>query len=70
MTRRSGSSTRRPDPNPAGAGALLIGAIIGCAAIGLVAGLAIGAPVVLALGGGFAGVGVGFRLVHDRFRDL
>ena len=29
-----------------------------------------GAPALLALAGGFVGVGVGFRLVYGRFKDL
>ena len=65
--------TRRSDwhgASPAGAGALLIGAILTCAAVGLGIGLALGVPVPLGLAGGFAGVGVGFWLVYDRFRDL
>jgi hypothetical protein len=66
MTRRSD----RQGASPAGAGALLIGAMLACAGVGLLVGLAIGAPAPLALAGGFVGVGVGFRLVHDRFRDL
>ena len=70
MTRRSGPHTHRQGAGPAGAGALLIGAIIACAAVGLGVGLLVGAPAALALMGGFVGVGVGFRVVHDRFRDL
>jgi hypothetical protein len=66
MTRRSGSR----GANPAGAGALLIGAILACAALGLGVGALVGAPAPLALAGGFVGLGVGFRIVHDRFRDL
>jgi hypothetical protein len=30
----------------------------------------LGVPAPLGLAGGFIGVGVGFRLVYDRFRDL
>jgi hypothetical protein len=56
--------------NPAGAGALLIGAIVGCAAVGLGLGALIGAPALLALAGGFVGVGVGFSIVYSRFKDL
>lgn len=65
--------TRRSDPHgtgPAGAGALLIGAILSCAAVGLGIGLVLGVPAPLGLAGGFIGVGVGFWLVYDRFRDL
>jgi hypothetical protein len=70
MTRRSGPDTQRPGASPAGAGALLIGAILACAGVGLGIGLLLGAPAPPALAGGFVGVVVGFRLVHDRFRDL
>jgi hypothetical protein len=65
--------TRRSDPqgaSPAGAGALLIGAILACAAVGLGIGFVLGAPALLGLAGGFIGVGAGFWLVHDRFKDL
>ena len=70
MTRRSDRPTQSQGPSPAGAGALLIGAILTCAAVGLGVGLVVGAPALLGLVGGFIGVGVGFWLVHDRFKDL
>jgi len=66
VTRRS----HRSGASPAGAGGLLIGAILTCAAVGLGIGALVGAPAPLALVGGFIGVGVGFRLVYDRFKDL
>jgi hypothetical protein len=56
--------------SPAGAGALLVGAILACAAVGLGIGALVGAPALLALAGGFVGVGVGFRLVYSRFKHL
>ena len=56
--------------SPAGAGALLIGAILVCAAVGLGIGALLGAPALLALAGGFVGVGVGFWIVYSRFKDL
>ena len=59
-----------PTRDAAGAGAMLIGAIVACAAVGLGLGALVGAPVLLALVGGFVGVGVGFWIVYDRFRDL
>ena len=65
--------TRRSDQqgaSPAGAGALLIGTILTCAAVGLGIGLVLGVPAPLGLAGGFIGVGVGFWLVYDRFKDL
>ena len=70
MTRRSGRPTQGQGAGPAGAGALLIGTILACAAVGLGIGLALGAPALLALVGGFVGVGVGFWVVYDRYRDL
>ena len=66
MTRRSDSQ----GTSPAGAGALLIGTILSCAAVGLGIGLVLGVPALLGLVGGFIGVGVGFWLVYDRFKDL
>jgi hypothetical protein len=56
--------------SPAGAGALLVGAILLCAAVGLALGALLGVPTLLALVGGFVGVGVGFRIVYSRFKDL
>jgi hypothetical protein len=68
MTRRSGRPTQ--GAGPAGAGALLIGTILTCAGVGLGIGALVGAPAVLALAGGFIGVGLGFRIVYDRYRDI
>ena len=62
--------SKTPARDAAGAGALLIGTILACAAVGLGVGALIGAPAALAIVGGFAGVGVGFWLVHSRFKDL
>jgi hypothetical protein len=62
--------SKTPARDAAGAGALLIGTILACAAVGLGVGALIGAPAALAIAGGFAGVGVGFWLVHSRFKDL
>ena len=56
--------------SPAGAGALLIGAIVACAGVGLGIGALLGVPALLALAGGFVGVGVGFWIVYSRFKDL
>jgi hypothetical protein len=54
----------------AGAGGLLIGAIVACAAVGFGVGALIGAPAAVAIAGGFAGVGAGFWLVYSRFKHL
>jgi hypothetical protein len=62
--------SRTPARAAAGAGGLLIAAILACAAIGLALGALIGAPAALGIAGGFAGVGVGFWLVYSRFKDL
>jgi hypothetical protein len=74
VTRRSGRPPPRPHqrqgPSPAGAGALLIGTILTCAAAGLGIGVLVGAPALVALAGGFIGIGAGFWVVYDRFRDL
>ena len=48
----------------------MVGAILVCAAVGLGIGALLGAPALLALGGGFVGVGVGFWIVYNRFKDL
>jgi hypothetical protein len=74
VTRRSGSPpprrTPRQGPSPAAAGSLLIATIVACAGVGLALGLLVGAPALAALGGGFVGIGVGFWVVYDRFKDL
>ena len=62
--------SKSPPRDAAGAGALLIGTILACAAVGLGLGALVGAPAVFGIGGGFVGVGVGFALVYRRFKDL
>jgi hypothetical protein len=62
--------SKTPPRAAAGAGALLIGSILACAAIGLGVGALLGAPAPLAIAGGFVGVGVGFSIVYGRFKDL
>jgi hypothetical protein len=62
--------TKGPARSTAGAGALLIGTIISCAAIGLGLGAIVGAPAPLALAGGAVGVVGGFRVVYRRFKDI
>ena len=52
------------------AGALMIAAIITCAAIGYGIGSLVGAAVPLGLAGLFAGLVVGFAVVHARFRGI
>jgi hypothetical protein len=59
-----------PGRDAAGAGALLLGTILACGAIGLGIGALIGAPAALAIAGGFVGVGGGFWVVYRRFRHL
>ena len=63
-------ATTLMNSSPAGAGALLIGTILACAAVGLGIGALIGLPALLGLVGGFVGVGVGFWVVYGRFKDL
>ena len=74
MTRRSGSPpprpTQRQGPSPAAAGSLLIATIVACAGVGLAVGLLVGAAALVALAGGIVGIGVGFWIVYDRFKDL
>jgi hypothetical protein len=62
--------SKGPARDAAGAGALLIGTILACAAVGLGIGLLVGAPAALAITGGFAGVGGGFWVVYSRFKHL
>ena len=62
--------TERPRSSAAGAGFTLLGAVVLCAAIGIGAGFAAGAPVPLAIAGVFVGFAVGFRLVYTRFKDI
>jgi hypothetical protein len=62
--------TQNPARGTAGAGALLIGAILGCAGIGLALGALLGAEAPLAIAGGAVGVVVGFRIVYRRFKDI
>jgi hypothetical protein len=54
----------------AAAGALLIGAIVACAAAGYGFGSLTGLAVPLGLAGLFVGIVVGFALVYARFRRL
>jgi hypothetical protein len=62
--------SRNPTRDAAGAGALLIGTILACAAVGLGLGVLVGAPAALAIAGGFLGVGAGFWVVYRKFKDL
>lgn len=70
MTRRSGNPPQRQGPSPAGAGSLLLATILACAGVGLAIGLLVGAPALVALAGGFVGIGAGFWVVYDRFKHL
>jgi hypothetical protein len=54
----------------AAAGALMIGAMVGCAAVGFGIGSLVGIAIPLGLVGFFAGLVVGFVLVHARFRGI
>jgi hypothetical protein len=56
--------------NTGGAGALLVGTIVFCAAIGLGLGALVGAPALLAIAGGAVGVLGGLRVVYGRFKDI
>jgi len=63
-------NTGRIRTDAASAGAILIGAIVACALAGLGVGALIGAPELLAILGGGAGIAAGFWLVYSRFKDL
>jgi hypothetical protein len=60
----------RGGSNTAGAGALLVGTIVFCAAIGLGLGALVGAQALLAIAGGAVGVVGGLRVVYGRFKDI
>ena len=62
--------SQSPAGGTAGAGALLIGAILGCAGLGLALGALLGPVAPLARAGGAVGVVVGFRIVYLRFKDI
>jgi hypothetical protein len=54
----------------AGAGVLLVAAVIVFTLVGLALGALIGAPAPLAILGGGVGLVAGFWLVYSRFRDI
>ena len=62
--------SQTPTTGAAGAGALLIGSILACAAVGLGIGALVGATAALGIAGGVVGLIVGFRIVYLRFRDI
>lgn len=64
------SEPSKPTMRAAGAGALLVAAIIVCAAVGYGIGSLVGAAVPLLLAGLFAGPIIGVLIVRSRFRDL
>jgi hypothetical protein len=64
------SPDRRPLNRGVVAGSLIVGAMLACAGLGLAIGALLGVPVLLGLGGLFAGFVVGLVLVVNRFRDL
>jgi hypothetical protein len=75
VTPESGSESGQPGaeptrPSPAGAGALLIGTILACAAVGLGVGALVGAPLPLAMAGGGVGLFLGFWNVYSRFKEI
>jgi hypothetical protein len=60
----------RARTDAATAGALMLGAMIACAAVGFGLGSVVGIAVPLGLAGLFVGLVVGFALVHARFRRI
>jgi hypothetical protein len=52
------------------AGFMIVSTVVLCAGIGLGLGALVGAALPLAIVGVFVGFGLGFRLVHARYRDL
>jgi hypothetical protein len=61
---------RTTSGSPAGAGMLLLGAIVACGAIGGAVGALLGIFAPLFIAGIFAGFVVGIWVVYKRFRDL
>ena len=59
-----------PATAAASAGALLLGAMIACAAVGFGLGALVGLAAPLGLAGLFAGFVVGIWLVHARFKRI
>ena len=68
--RRPARPARPAPPNAAGAGLLLVSAIVLCAAIGAALGALIGAFPLFFIAGVFAGIASGTWVVYRRFRDL
>lgn len=54
----------------AGAGLMIVVALVLGAAVEYGVGAAIGAPVAVAFAGGFLGLLLGFRLVYTRFKNV
>jgi hypothetical protein len=52
------------------AGGMLVGAMLGCAAVGYGLGSLVGLAVPLGLIGLFVGIAVGFALVYARYRGI
>ena len=59
-----------PSRNAAAAGIMLLLTIVLCAGIGAAVGAAVDAPELLAVGGGFLGLLLGFVLVYTRFKQI
>jgi len=63
-------ASRPATPGAAGAGLLLVSAIVVCAGIGAALGALIGAFPLFFIAGVFAGIASGTWVVYRRFRDL
>ena len=60
----------RPTLNPAGAGMLLLAAMVLCIAVGALIGWAAGSWTLGALGGAIVGIPVGVLAVYRRYRGV
>jgi hypothetical protein len=60
----------RPTLNPAGAGMLLLSAVVLCVAVGALIGWALGSWGLGALGGAVAGIPLGVFTVYRRYRGV
>lgn len=60
----------RPTLNPAGAGMLLLAAMVLCIGVGALIGLVAGSWALGALGGAIAGIPVGVFAVYHRYRGV
>ena len=64
------STVPEPSRNAAAAGIMLLLTIVLCAGVGAGVGAAVGEPGLVAAGGGFVGIFLGFALVYARYKQI